>query len=59
MSSTDEKKPRRGFFSKKPPSVKDSDAPAEKKSGEHDAVETTPTEKPVEVPPVAFTKLFR
>lgn len=60
MSSTDEKKPRRGLFSNKssPDSVKDADDSTEKKSAEHDAVETAPAAKP-EVPPVGFTKLFR
>jgi len=59
MSSTDEKKHRHSFFSKKPSpdSVKDSD---EKKPTEHDAVETaTPAAKPEVIPPVGFTKLFR
>jgi hypothetical protein len=61
MSSTDEKKPRRGLFSKKasPDSVKGSDAPTEKKSAEHDAVEAVPDAKPEEVPSVSFGQLFR
>ena len=59
MSSTDEKKPRRGLFSKKPPSVKEPDAPTEKGSDEHDAVETAPAAESDQVKPVDFTHLFR
>ena len=58
MSSKDEKKPRRGLFSKKP-SVKVSDSVTEKKPAEHDAVETVPAAKTEELTPVAFSKLFR
>jgi hypothetical protein len=61
MSSTDEKKPRRGLFSKKPSPdpVKDADATAEKESAEHDAVEAAPAAKPDEVVPASFSSLFR
>lgn len=62
MSSTDEKKHRHSFFSKKrsPDSIQDSEAPTEKKNTEHDAVETTtPAAKAEEVPPVSFPQLFR
>ena len=62
MSSTDEKKHRHSFFSKKtsPDSVKDLDAPTEKKNSEHDAVEAaTPAVKAEEIPSVGFTQLFR
>ena len=62
MSSADEKKPRRGLFSKKPSPdpLKDSDAPPkEKKSVEHDAVETAPAAKPVEITPASLAELFR
>lgn len=55
----DEKKPRRGLFSKKSPTVKDPDAPTEKRSDEHDAVEAAPAAEPEQVKPVDFTQLFR
>jgi hypothetical protein len=58
MSSLDEKEHRRGLFSKKP-SIKDSDSNTEKKSAEHDTVNTVPAAKAEELAPVSFGQLFR
>lgn len=59
MSSSG-KKSRRGFFTKKSSnSVDGLDASGEKASPEHDAVDTGPTPKVDQVPPVGFTELFR
>ncbi|KAF9781642.1 P-loop containing nucleoside triphosphate hydrolase protein [Thelephora terrestris] len=59
MSSSREK-PRRGFFTKKSPnSASGLDASEAKGSGEQDAIDTVPTPKVDQVPPVGFTELFR
>ena len=52
MSSADEKNPPTG-------SAKDLPVSTEKKSGEHDALETAPATKADEVTPVGFLELFR